>query len=83
MVTLGKSLSKTNGSFDKTGIGARAGAAIDTDSFDLVHALHVALQRKKLKSGNLLCSRGISAKMPPDRRKIYLSRLYAAFKHFI
>ena len=54
-IVLGESLSQGDGSFDKAGVGAGAGAAIDTDSFDLIHALHVALQRRKLKSGD--CSR--------------------------
>jgi hypothetical protein len=48
-MVLGENLSECDGSFHKAGICAGAGAAIDTDSFDLVHSGHVALQRKGVK----------------------------------
>jgi len=46
---LGEDLSERGRAFNKVGIGAWAGAAVDTDSFDLVHDCHVALQRKSVK----------------------------------
>jgi hypothetical protein len=46
---LGEDSSQGNGGFDKAGICAGAGAAIDTDSPDLVHVGHVALQRNGVK----------------------------------
>jgi hypothetical protein len=57
-VVLGKSLSQCEGSFDKARTGTGAGAAIDTDGFDLfgldlIHGDHVALHPIKLKSGCL------------------------------
>ena len=82
-IVLGKDLSERDGSFDKAGVGAGAGAAIDADGFDLVHALHVALQRRKLKSGDV---RGRSRNRPeirPNAGKIYLSRLYGSVKRSI
>src|SRR5260221_10791150 len=51
-VVLGEDLAEGDRSFDKAGIGSGAGAAIDADGFDLVHLIYVALQRKKLKSGD-------------------------------
>ncbi|HWL72329.1 MAG TPA: hypothetical protein VNQ74_00475, partial [Burkholderiaceae bacterium] len=79
----GESLSQSEGSFDKAGAGARAGAAIDTDGFDLIHADHVALHPEKLKSDSL---RGCSRNRPeikPNGGKIYLSRLYGRGKRSI
>src|SRR5205807_1434786 len=48
---LGEYFSQGNGGFDKAGVCAGAGAAIDTDGLDFVHVGHVALQRKSVKSG--------------------------------
>src|SRR5207302_7080356 len=74
-IVLGERLSQCEGSFDKAGAGAGAGAAIDTDSFDLIHADHVAPHPEKLKSGSLRsCSRN-RPEIKPNGGKIYLSRL--------
>jgi hypothetical protein len=51
-MVLGEDLAEADRSFHEAGIGSGAGAAIDADSFDLVHLIYVALQRKKLKSGD-------------------------------
>jgi hypothetical protein len=50
----------------------------------LVHPVYVALQRKKLKSGDArgICG-GNAPETPPKAGKFYLSRLYPAFKRFI
>src|SRR6185312_14496063 len=48
---LGQDLAERAGSFDETGISAGTGTAINTDSLDLVHAGHVALQRKRRQAG--------------------------------
>ena len=47
---LGQHLAKLDRCFNKLGIRAGPGAAIDTDSIDFAHVRHVALQRKAVKS---------------------------------
>jgi len=76
-MVLGEDLAEGYRSFDKAGIGSGAGATIDADGFDLVHLIYVALQRKKLKSGDAGRS-GKSARKCPRNGKFYLSRLYGA-----
>lgn len=46
-VVVGKGLAECDGSFNEAGIVTGAGAAINTDSLDLVHTILVALQRKQ------------------------------------
>ena len=50
---LSEHLAQRDRSFHETGVRAGAGTAIHADGFDLVHAIYVALQRKKLKSENI------------------------------
>ena len=61
-IVLGENLPQGEGGFDKARAGAGPGAAIDTNSFDLIHADHVAPHPGKLKSGGLRRCRGYPPK---------------------
>ena len=71
-VVLGEGLAQCDGGFDEAGIGAGAGAAIDTDSFDFAHAAHVALQRKSVKQ-RIAQAAGLPAN-PGNRERICFRR---------
>jgi len=68
-LVLGERLSQGDGSFDKAGIGTGAGAAIDTDSFDLIHHHHVAPHPLKLKPDFPSLMQQKSARNPIKRGK--------------
>src|SRR5262249_38994165 len=53
---------------DEAGVCARAGAAIDTNSLDLVHMSHVALQRRSVKTSGFVLSRKFPRKYPESRK---------------
>ncbi len=50
-IVFGEDLAQGDGGFDKAGVGARAGAAIDTDGFDLIHVVMWHCNAKCVKSG--------------------------------
>ena len=71
----GEDLTERFGGFDKAGIGAGAGAAIDTDSFDLFMSLmwHRSVKRQTWRFAG---AAELAGKSP--KRKILLSRLYGS-----
>ncbi len=82
-IVFSENFSQRERSFDEAGARARPGTAIDTDSFDLIHAVHVALHPGKLKSDSLRRCSQDRPEIKPNGGKIYLSRLYGRVKRSI